>query len=56
MGASEKPREASAGCWKAVALSLAAALCGLMAGGGRTGAVGWANRVVRSSSGHRHAS
>jgi hypothetical protein len=56
MGVSAEHRDASAGPWKAVALSPAAALCGLMAGGRRTGAVGWANRVVRSSSGHRHAS
>ena len=40
MGASEEPRDASAGRWKAVALPSSAALCGLMAGGGRTGAVG----------------
>ena len=52
-GLQREPLEASAGRWKAGALSLAAALCGLRAGGGRTGAMGWANRVVRSSSGHR---
>ena len=40
MGASEEHRDASAGRWKAVALPSSAVLCCLMAGCGRTGAVG----------------
>ena len=52
MGASAEPRDASAGRWKAVALPSSAALCGLMAGCGRTGAVGVPHRVAPRSSGH----
>jgi hypothetical protein len=40
MRAAAEPRDASAGRWKAVALPPSAAWCGLMVGGGRTGAVG----------------
>lgn len=45
MGVSAEPRDASAGREKAVALLSAAVLGGLLAGGGRTGAAGWAHRV-----------
>src|SRR5262245_22012568 len=49
-------RAAAAGRWQAVAFPSAAALFCLMAGGGRTGAVGGPYRVARSSSGPRHGS
>ena len=54
-GHQQEHRDASAGRWKAVALPLSATLGCLMAGCGRTGAVGWTPRVARSSSGHSHA-
>jgi hypothetical protein len=50
MGASEEHHAASAGRSKAVAPRSAAVLCGLRAGGGRTGTVGGTKRVTRSSS------
>ena len=56
MGASEEHRDASAGRWKPVLRPSSAALCGLRAGGGRTGAVGLTNRVAPRSSGQSHAS
>ncbi len=51
MGASVEHRDASGGRGQAVALPSAAALCGLRADCGRTGAVGGPHRVARSSSG-----
>src|SRR2546428_11065531 len=56
MGASEEHCDTSASREKAVALLSAAVWCSLLAGGGRTGAVGWTNRVARSSAGPRHGS
>src|SRR2546428_7650708 len=56
MGASEEHCDTSARREKAVALLSAAVWCSLLAGGGRTGAVGWTNRVARSSAGPRHGS
>ncbi len=55
MGASAEPREASAGRCQSVPLPSSAALCGLMTGGGRTGAVRVPHRVVLRSSGAHHA-
>ena len=56
MGASKEHRAASAGRWQAVAFPSAAALYGLMAGCGRTGAMGVPHRVAPRASGQRHAS
>ena len=55
-GASKEHRAASAGRWQAVAFPSAAALYCLMAGCGRTGAVGVPHRVAPRASGQRHAS
>src|SRR4029453_3705538 len=55
MGASEEPRDASAGRWKAGALPPSATLCGLVGGGGGTGAVGCTHRVAPRSSGQSPA-
>jgi hypothetical protein len=56
MGASEEQSDTSASRAKAVALLSAAVWCSLLAGGGRTGAVGGTNRVARSSAGPCHGS
>jgi hypothetical protein len=56
MGASQEHRAASAGRWQAVALRSAAAVYCLLAGGGRTGAVGVPPRVAPRASGQWHAS
>jgi hypothetical protein len=55
-GASKEHRAASAGRWPAVAFPSAAALYCLMAGCGRTGAMGVPHRVAPRASGQRHAS
>jgi hypothetical protein len=51
MGASAELREVSAGREKVVALPACAAWCALMAGEGRTGAVGCPHRVAPRSAG-----
>ena len=55
MGGAEEPRDASAGRCQAVALPPSAALGGLRAGCGRTGAVGVPSRVAPRASGQRAA-
>ena len=55
-GASKEHGAASAGCWQAMAFPSAAALYCLMAGCGRTGAMGVPHRVAPRASGPRHAS
>ena len=56
MGASKEHCDTSADHSKAVAPQFAAVVGGLVAGGGRTGAVGGTNRVVHTSSGPCHGS
>ena len=55
-GASKEHRAASAGCGQAMAFPSAAAWYCLMAGCGRTGAMGVPHRVAPRASGQRHAS